>query len=98
SGVMILSGVTIGKGAIIAAGSIVTKNVPAYAIVGGNPAKLIRYRFSEEIIKILHPIHFANFSEEWMKKNIEIIYKKIRTVEDALQLKALADSYNAKNK
>lgn len=98
SGVMILSGVTIGKGAIIAAGSIVTKNVPAYAIVGGNPAKLIRYRFSEEIIKVLYPIHFANFSEEWIKKNIEVIYKKIETVGDALQLKTVVDSYNAKNK
>ena len=98
SGVMILSGVTIGKGAIIAAGSIVTKNVPAYAIVGGNPAKLIRFRFSDEIIKILKPIHFANFSEAWIKKNISAIYKKILTVDDALHLKSLVDSYEAENK
>lgn len=89
----IFSGVTIGKGAIIAAGSVVTKDVPPYGIVGGNPAKFIRYRFSEEVMSILKPIHFADFDEAWIKKNIEIIYKKIETVEDALRLKALADSY-----
>ena len=46
----ILDGITIGNGAVIAAGSVVTKDVPAYAIVGGNPAKIIKYRFSREII------------------------------------------------
>ena len=48
----ILKGVTINRGAVIAAGSVVTKEVPAYSIVGGNPAKVIKYRFKEdEIIK-----------------------------------------------
>jgi acetyltransferase-like isoleucine patch superfamily enzyme len=92
TGAMIFSGVRIEKGAIIAAGSLVTKDVPAYAIVGGNPAKLIRYRFEEDIIEILKPISFVDFSEEWIKRNIQIVYKRIDTVEDALQLKALADS------
>lgn len=50
--VTILKGVTIGRGAIVGAGAVVTKNVPPYAIVGGNPAKLIRYRFNEEEIKL----------------------------------------------
>jgi virginiamycin A acetyltransferase len=54
---IIMSGVTIGKGAIIAAGSVVTKDVPPYAIVGGVPAKLIRYKFTEDIISILMPIY-----------------------------------------
>lgn len=45
---IILSGVTIGDGAVIANGAIVTKSVPPYAIVGGNPAKLIRWRFDEK--------------------------------------------------
>lgn len=45
---IILKGVTIGRGAVVAAGAVVTKNVPAYAIVGGNPAKVIKYRFDEE--------------------------------------------------
>ena len=46
----ILSGVTIGNGAIIGAKSVVTKDVPPYAIVAGNPAKFIRYRFPQETI------------------------------------------------
>jgi len=51
--VVIKSGVTIGDGAIIGANSIVTKDVPPYAIVGGVPAKIIKYRFSEDIIEKL---------------------------------------------
>lgn len=98
TGARIFSGVRISKGAIIGAGSIVAKDVPPYAIVGGNPAKLIRYRFQEDIINILKPIYFVNFSGEWIKKNIDVIYRKIETVEDALHLKALADSYETDKK
>src|SRR5208283_2957437 len=45
---VILSGIKIGDGAVIGSNALVTKDVPPYAIVGGNPAKLIRYRFDEE--------------------------------------------------
>lgn len=48
--VTILKGVTIGRGAVIGAGSVVTKNIPAYAIAVGNPAKVVKYRFSEKEI------------------------------------------------
>ena len=48
---IILKGVTIGRGAVIGAGSIVTKDVPPYAIVAGNPAKILKYRFTPEQIK-----------------------------------------------
>lgn len=48
---IILKGVTIGRGAVVAAGAVVTKDVPPYAIAGGNPAKVIKYRFTEEQIK-----------------------------------------------
>ena len=93
TGARIFSGVTLGKGAIIGAGSIVTKDVPAYAIVGGNPAKIFRFRFPQDVIDVLMSIHFIDFSDEWIKKNIELIYKKIETVEDARALKAAADFY-----
>ncbi|MDF2813204.1 MAG: chloramphenicol acetyltransferase [Microvirga sp.] len=53
SGATILSGVTIGNGAVIAAHALITRDVPPYAIVGGNPAKVIRYRFDEETIAAL---------------------------------------------
>lgn len=49
-GATIMGGVTLHNGCIVAAGSVVTKDVPPFAIVGGNPAKLIRYRFNEEVI------------------------------------------------
>lgn len=51
-GVIIMPGVTIGKGAIIAAGALVTKDIPACAIVGGNPAKVIKYRDIEKFEKL----------------------------------------------
>jgi acetyltransferase-like isoleucine patch superfamily enzyme len=54
----IIDGVTIHNGSVIAAGSVVTKDVPAYAIVGGNPAKIIKYRFSKEIIDEIEKTQF----------------------------------------
>ncbi len=66
---LLMSGVTIGDGAIVAAGAVVTKDVPPYAIVGGVPAKIIRYRFSEEEIKFLLDFKWWNRSEEWLKEN-----------------------------
>ena len=57
---LILSGVNIGKGAIIAAGSVVTKNIEPYSIYGGNPAKLIKMRFSDEIISKVKNINISD--------------------------------------
>lgn len=53
SGSTILSGIKIGDGAVIAANSVVVKDIPAYAIVGGNPAKVLKMRFSQNQIKRL---------------------------------------------
>lgn len=52
-GAIILRGVTIGDGAVVGAGAVVTKDVPPYAIIGGNPAKVIRYRFDDRTISSL---------------------------------------------
>ncbi len=65
--VIILPGVKIGDGAVIAAGSVVTKSIPPYAVVGGNPCKFIKWRFSEEVIKKL------NETEWYYKEPDEII-------------------------
>lgn len=69
--VLIKAGVTIGNGAVIGMGSIVTKNVGDYEIWAGNPAKLIRKRFSDKEIIELKKIQWWNFSEENLKKNSE---------------------------
>lgn len=83
---ILFSGVTVGKGSIVAANAVVTSNVPPYSIVGGNPAKIIRYRFSEKIISILLPIKLVDIETKWLRMNIDEIYKKIETVEDALRI------------
>lgn len=86
---VILSGITLGKGAIIAAGSVVTSNVAPYAIVGGNPARIIKYRFSKEIIAILESIKLIDIKTEWLRNNIGELYKKIETVDDAIRISEL---------
>jgi acetyltransferase-like isoleucine patch superfamily enzyme len=66
---VILDGVNIGNGAIVAAGAVVVKNVPAYAVVGGVPAKILRYRFSEEQIEQLELIKWWDKDISWLKRN-----------------------------
>jgi acetyltransferase-like isoleucine patch superfamily enzyme len=58
------SGVTIGDGAIVASGAVVNKDVPPFAIVGGNPAKVIRYRFSPEQIEALLEIRWWDWPDD----------------------------------
>ena len=74
---IVLSGVTVGQGAIIGAGSVVTKDVPPYAIVGGNPAKVIKYRFSSEIIEKLKKFNYATLSADRINKLRDRLYVKI---------------------
>ena len=65
---MIMPGVHIADGAIIASSAVVTKDVPPYAIVGGNPARLIRYRFSEDVIAKMLAIRWWEWSDEKIKQ------------------------------
>ncbi|MBE5946753.1 MAG: DUF1792 domain-containing protein [Lachnospiraceae bacterium] len=60
----IMSGVTIGNGAVVAAEAVVSKDVPAYAVVAGNPAKIIGYRFDEKQIELLNLIRWWNWDKE----------------------------------
>lgn len=68
-GAFILPGVTIGNGAVVAAQSVVTKDVPDYAVVGGNPAKIIKYRFEEKFVYNLLESKWWRFSP-WQMKGI----------------------------
>ncbi|WP_290369666.1 CatB-related O-acetyltransferase [Peribacillus simplex] len=73
---VVLQGVTIGDGAVIAAGSIVTKDVEPYSVVGGVPAKQIKKRFSEEKIKALLELQWWNKSEDDLKMYSKLFHSK----------------------
>ena len=75
--VTICSGVTIGQGAVVAAGAVVTKDVPPYAIVGGVPANIIKYRFSEKIIKKLTETNIVELFDKSSIKNLDLFYTKL---------------------
>lgn len=73
SNVKIKQGVTIGDGAVLATECFVTKDVPPYAIVGGNPAKIIKYRFTENQIKDLLNIRWWDWEDEEIKKAVPLM-------------------------
>jgi acetyltransferase-like isoleucine patch superfamily enzyme len=73
SNTTIMSGVKIGDGAVIAANSHVVKDVEPYAIVGGNPARTIRYRFSQEQISKLLEICWWNWDDDKINQNLKLL-------------------------
>lgn len=79
--VVILPGVSVGDGAILAAGAVVTKDIDPYAIVGGVPAKVIKYRFREEEIKKFLKIQWWNWSIDKIESNIEMFYQPEKFLE-----------------
>ena len=73
--VIILPNVHIGDGAVIAAGAVVTKDVDPYAVVGGVPAKIIKYRFGKEDIDLLEQVKWWEWTIEEIEQNIELFYQ-----------------------
>lgn len=71
SSAKIMEGVTIGDGAVVAAGAIVTRDVPPYAIVGGIPAKIIKYRFDTETIQKLVGLKWWDKNQAWIKEHAD---------------------------
>lgn len=80
----IMASVTLRNGCVVAAGSVVTKDVPPYAIVGGNPAKIIRYRFDKDVIDAFQRIAWWDWTEE---------QKRERRADFSLSAKDFTDKY-----
>lgn len=79
---IVMDGVNIGDGAIVAAGSVVTKDVPPFAVVGGAPAKIIKYRFPLDVINRLEEIQWWNLPDEKITEVIDLFHIKNPTLED----------------
>ena len=87
---VVLSGVNIGNGVVIGSGSIVTKDIPDYAIVGGVPAQIIKFRFNKVIIEELLKLQWWNIDENllleaWKKNNIEESIKFLKVIKHVNQ-------------
>lgn len=80
--VLVKGGVCIGNGAVVGAGAVVTKNIPPYAVVGGVPAKIIKYRYDRETITYLEELKWWNLPEEMLQSNITIFQKVNFTIDD----------------
>ena len=86
SHVLINGGVMVGHGAVVGAGAVVVKDVPPYAIVGGVPAKVIRYRFTQEVIEKLLELEWWNYDDTTLKENISFFQKENISVNDICKM------------
>lgn len=86
---LILPGIKIGEGAIVASGAVVTKDVEPYSVVAGNPARVVKYRFSEEIIKSLLEMKIYDWDEDKFNS-----LKELLTSNDFEKLRQAVEEYN----
>jgi acetyltransferase-like isoleucine patch superfamily enzyme len=77
TGAMILGGVEIGDGAVVAAGAVVVEDVPPFAVVAGNPASVLRYRFSPAVVERLLRVAWWRWPDEMIEANVDWLYAPI---------------------
>lgn len=89
-GATVMSGVHIGQGAVVAAGAVVSKDVPPYAIVGGVPAKVVRYRFNQPVIDFLLTLDYEHLDGELIESHGDDLYEPI----DGMGLDEIKERYS----
>jgi virginiamycin A acetyltransferase len=89
--VTILADVEIGNGAIVGAGSVVTRSVPPYAVAVGNPARVLRYRYPEAIIELIAPVEWWTWSDEKLRANRDLFEIDLSTVDPEVLRERLAE-------
>jgi virginiamycin A acetyltransferase len=90
---VILSGVKIGRGSIIATRSVVTRDIPPFVIAGGVPAKILKKRFPDSIIDKMLNIKLIDIPIEDIKSNIDLFYSEIQSLEDVEKIKKLESKH-----